>query len=80
MPVRWQWPLDAPVKLIAPAALFDWWPTEVQPLPESPVTSDKPAQISLVPYGCTKFRVSVFPVTPQTWQGTSTNESKLKQR
>jgi hypothetical protein len=73
------WPLDAPVKLIAPAARFDWRPTELQPLLESPVASGTPAQISLVPYGCTKVRVSMFPVTSWTWRGALTKESKLKQ-
>ena len=42
MPTVWDWPLDAPVKLVAKDA------------------SGKP--LALVPYGCTKLRVSMFPV------------------
>ena len=42
MPSVWDWPLDAPVKLVAKDA------------------AGKP--LELVPYGCTKLRVSMFPV------------------
>ena len=42
MPAVWDWPLDAPVKLVAKDA------------------AGKP--LTLVPYGCTKLRVSMFPV------------------
>ena len=42
MPAVWDWPLDAPVKLVAKDA------------------AGKP--LELVPYGCTKLRVSMFPV------------------
>lgn len=42
MPSVWDWPLDAPVKLVAKDA------------------AGKP--LTLVPYGCTKLRVSMFPV------------------
>ena len=42
MPSVWDWPLDAPVKLVAKDA------------------AGKP--LGLVPYGCTKLRVSMFPV------------------
>ena len=42
MPAVWDWPLDAPVKLVAKDA------------------AGKP--LALVPYGCTKLRVSMFPV------------------
>ena len=42
MPAVWNWPLDAPVKLVAKDA------------------AGKP--LTLVPYGCTKLRVSMFPV------------------
>jgi hypothetical protein len=36
-------------------------------LPAGPVTGTASATIRLVPYGCTKFRISMFPVTPATW-------------
>jgi hypothetical protein len=63
MPERWTWALDAPVRLTAPAVEFDWQPTEEQPLPAKVVEGGKERRIELVPYGCTKFRVSMFPVT-----------------
>ena len=45
MPARWDWPLDAPLKLRTKAA--DGSPLE------------------LVPYGCTKLRISMFPDVPK---------------
>ena len=42
MPAVWDWPLDAPVKVVAKD------------------TAGRP--LELVPYGCTKLRVSMFPV------------------
>ena len=42
-------------------------PTDAQALPEAPVSGERPATITLVPYGCTKFRISMFPVTPRAW-------------
>jgi hypothetical protein len=65
MPARWSWPLDAPVVLTAPAQAFDWNPTDAQALPDRPVTGTSRESIRLVPYGCTKFRISMFPVTPR---------------
>lgn len=62
LPEHWSWELDAPVKLELPAVRFDWRPTELQPLPATPITGGKAATITLVPYGCTKFRISMFPV------------------
>jgi hypothetical protein len=62
LPAHWSWQLDAPLKLRLPARRFDWQPTELQPLPPAPVKDAKPVTITLVPYGCTKFRVSMFPV------------------
>jgi hypothetical protein len=68
MPAHWDWPLEAPVALQVPARAFDWQPTDAQALPEKPVTGTAPETIRLVPYGCTKFRISMFPVTPRAWQ------------
>lgn len=61
MPEHWHWQLDAPVKLNVKTRHFDWKPTELQPLPDKPVVGGKPTISVLVPYGCTKFRVSMFP-------------------
>ena len=54
--------------LKAPARTFNWRPTDENPLPAAPVEGDKDETIRLVPYGCTKFRISMFPVTPRAWR------------
>ena len=51
--------------LTAPARAFDWKPTDAQALPNGPVAGTSSETIRLVPYGCTKFRISMFPVTPR---------------
>lgn len=64
----WSWQLaDAPVQLKVKAKEFKWEPTQIQALPNAPIKGGTPAFINLVPYGCTKFRVSMFPVTEETW-------------
>ncbi len=67
MPARWDWPLNAPLKLRANAVEIAWDPDPKAPsLPLLPAARSKPAQpITLIPYGCTKFRVSMFPVTAE---------------
>ena len=65
MPAHWDWPLDAPVALEVPAQAFDWRPTNAQALPPGPVSGGQPATIRLIPYGCAKFHISMFPVTPK---------------
>ncbi|MBN2291800.1 MAG: glycoside hydrolase family 127 protein [Pirellulales bacterium] len=67
MPATWNWPLAAPISLKVPATAFDWRPTDAQALPNSTVAGTKDETISLVPYGCTKFRISMFPVTDKAW-------------
>jgi hypothetical protein len=67
MPARWNWPLDAPLALKVPAQAFDWRPTDAHALPEKPVTGSASESIRLIPYGCTKFRISMFPVTARAW-------------
>ena len=62
MPAHWDWPLDAPVVLTAPGQAFDWRPTDAQALPGQPVAGTAAETVRLVPYGCTKFRISMFPV------------------
>jgi hypothetical protein len=67
MPRPWDWPADAPVMLEARARAFDWQPTDAQALPNGPVAGAAPETLRLVPYGCTKFRISMFPVTAGAW-------------
>jgi len=67
MPPAWNWPLDAPVQLRVPAQAIDWNPSDAQALPDAPVTGKGAQFLHLVPYGCTKFRISMFPVTTRAW-------------
>jgi hypothetical protein len=64
MPARWNWPLASPLKLLVPAEALDWNGTA---LPAKPgATAQPPRNITLVPYGCTSFRVSFLPITERT--------------
>ena len=67
MPSHWNWPLAAPIILKVAAKDFAWVPTEAQALPDGPVAGRKAQTLALVPYGCTKFRISMFPVTSRAW-------------
>jgi hypothetical protein len=67
LPSPWTWPLDAPLQLAVKAREFDWQPTELLPLPKETVKGGRPTKVLLVPYGCTKFRVSMFPVSEETF-------------
>jgi len=67
MPAHWSWQIDdAPVRLKARAVAFDWKPTPILPLPKEPVAGGEEEQITLIPYGCTKFRISMFPIAAQS--------------
>ncbi|MBQ4279472.1 MAG: glycoside hydrolase family 127 protein [Rikenellaceae bacterium] len=60
---RWSWrPDEAPVRLRVRVREFDWKPTERQPLPAARVKGGEERTVTLVPYGCTRFRISMFPV------------------
>jgi hypothetical protein len=65
MPAKWDWPLNSPLKLRARVVQADWNPDPKAPrLPALPVTQAKPPiSVTLIPYGCAKFRISMFPVT-----------------
>ena len=65
MPEFWNWPLDAPIKLVVDAKSFDWVSTELQPLPKQKVKDGLKTKITLVPYGCTMFRISMFPIADE---------------
>jgi hypothetical protein len=63
MPSPWSWQIeDAPVRLTLKAGTFNWQPTTLLPLPEKEVSIDETVDVTLIPYGCTKFRISMFPV------------------
>lgn len=80
MPAKWDWPLNAPLTLEVPARAFDWKPTDDQALPAAPVEAGTAQTIRLVPYGCTKFRISMFPVTPRSWQPPQADGRREKDR
>jgi len=63
MPSRWDWPLAAPLTLKAKGVPIVWDPDPKAPRLPATIAQRGPAEpITLVPYGCTKFRISMFPV------------------
>jgi len=67
IPAHWDWPLRAPLELKVPARAFDWQSTDAHALPDGPVAGSRRETIRLAPYGCSKFSISMFPVTPRAW-------------
>lgn len=67
MPARWDWTLAAPLKLRANAVRIPWNPDPKDPrLPALPFARGSSSEaVTLVPYGCTKFRLSMLPVTAE---------------
>jgi hypothetical protein len=67
MPASWDWPLQSPLRLRANVMEIAWDPDPQAPrLPLLPAARTKPAEaVTLVPYGCTRFRISMFPVTAE---------------
>ncbi|MEI6390793.1 MAG: beta-L-arabinofuranosidase domain-containing protein [Verrucomicrobiota bacterium] len=67
MPAKWDWQLAAPLKLRVNAFEMAWNPEPKAPrLPLLPTAKGKsPERLTLIPYGCTKFRISMFPVTAE---------------
>jgi len=61
--------LPLPPGAVEPAGWLRAWAqaARAQALPAKPVTGTASETVRLVPYGCTKFRVSMFPVTDQAW-------------
>jgi hypothetical protein len=70
MPAHWDWPLASPLKLRASGIAIDWKPAPQAPrLPAEPIAKqERPERITLVPYGCTKFRVSMFPISQRVFE------------
>ncbi|MBI5832667.1 MAG: glycoside hydrolase family 127 protein [Armatimonadetes bacterium] len=64
MPARWDWPQAAPLTIETTAAPVDWPLDLATPkMPATPLAATGARQpITLVPYGCTKLRLSMFPV------------------
>ena len=69
MPTHWDWPYNAPLSLEVPVRAFEWNPTVNEALPAAPVQGGGRETVKLVPYGCTKFHISMFPVTAHAWEG-----------
>jgi hypothetical protein len=65
MPAHWNWPLESPLKLRVPVQSVEW---DGKTLPAKPAADSgrAPESVTLVPYGCTKFRVALMPVTERT--------------
>jgi hypothetical protein len=60
----WDWPLDAPLKIVARARLFAW--RDAWRLPPKAISAEEATgpeqEVTLVPYGNTKvLRISMFP-------------------
>jgi hypothetical protein len=70
MPAKWDWPLASPLVLRAKGVAIDWNPAPDAPrLPPEPIAKGKPPEsITLSPYGSTKFRVSMFPITERVFK------------
>jgi hypothetical protein len=52
-------------------------PDPKTPLPPGPVAAGKqPVEITLVPYGCTKFRISMFPITGRAFAAPELTKSR----
>jgi hypothetical protein len=76
MPNKWNWPLESPLKLYVTVIPIDWKPTLKEPLPAKAFDNGaaSPDRLALVPYGCTKFRVSMLPVAK--WSSKTAEEAK----
>jgi hypothetical protein len=68
MPARWEWPLAAPLRLKMPAQAFAWPGNDPGILPPGLVDDGGATEVTLVPYGCAKYRVAMFPVTATAWR------------
>ncbi|MBO7678478.1 MAG: hypothetical protein J6S75_02280, partial [Thermoguttaceae bacterium] len=63
----WRWQVDSPVKITVDALRGSWSHDESFPaLPSADqISIEKQEPITLVPYGCAKLRVSMFPVASE---------------
>ena len=64
MPEKWAWPVDSPLRLRVKATAAAWQhDPEFPRLPNADeMTLGEKSEITLIPYGCAKLRVSMFPV------------------
>ncbi len=63
----WRWTVDAPIKLKVKAVEGTWRHDFAQPMlpTASEIQLGKNQEITLVPYGCAKLRISMFPVVEE---------------
>ncbi len=81
MPESWEWQLNAPLQIIVKGQSFNWADDEITGLPYLPKESvkddkSKEKDLILVPYGCAKLRVSMFPITESTAKSENVETSK----
>lgn len=64
LPATWDWPAAAPLTLGVNAVPIAWELDATRPrLPSAPSPATGPRErLTLIPYGCAKFRLSMFPV------------------
>ena len=73
MPAKWDWPPAAPLTLERCEGLR--LETDGRSgVAHAPVEAGRAETIRLIPYGCTKFRISMFPVTPRSWQAPASHK------
>ena len=75
MPARWDWPLRRAARIVAAGGAGGFGATRLSSkvhasclnteisMPPKPLAGGSAETIKLVPYGCTKFRISMFPLT-----------------
>lgn len=67
MPARWDWPPAAPLEVTVGAVPTHGTPDWKSPtFPKAPVAREKVSERTpLIPYDCTKSRISMFPATAE---------------
>ena len=78
-PARWDWPLAAPLRLKLPAQALAWPGNDPGVLPGL-VDDGDATEVTLVPYGCAKYRIALFPVSATAWRAAGGIELPKQQR